>query len=133
MSALNSQGKVVNLGDQVSIIATVVSTAPFGTTVPSGQALVTSGTSLTTATFVHEGADANAVEHSNDATHPALSFNGGKNYGAAGDACNPLGTVVAISGAGNTASLSVVLVTSGLTITVPAGATTSASPTAGTQ
>jgi len=132
MAALNSLGQVVNLEDQVSIIAVVVSTANFGTTVPSSLATVTAGTVLTPATFNHQANDANAVEHSNDAAHPALSITG-KNYGASGDQETVLGTVTAISGNGNTASLTVTLASSGLSVTVPAGATTSASAVGGTQ
>ena len=132
MPALNSLGQVINLKDQVSIIATTVSTAPFGTTIPSGLAMVTAGTALTPATFVHQGNDAEAVQHSVDAAHPALSITG-KAYGAVGDQETVLGTVTAISGSGDTASLTVVLASSGLTITVPAGVTTSASAVGGTQ
>jgi hypothetical protein len=134
MAALNSLGKQVFIGDQVSIIATVVSQAEFGSTNPSQLALVTSGTVLTSATFVHQGNDANAVQHSNDTSNPhyAVSLNG-KSYGQPGDSCTVLGTVTAISGNGNTAALTVKLVSSGLIITVPAGATTSASAVGGIQ
>jgi hypothetical protein len=131
-NAINSEGKVVNIGDQVSIIALVVSTA-VSATVPSSTVAVTFETPWTNATFVAQAADANAVEHSNDAAHPALSFNGGKNYGAAGDAATPLGTVTSITGSGVTALLSVVLVTSGATIVVPAGAVQSAAAYGGSQ
>jgi hypothetical protein len=132
MPALNSLGKVVNLGDQVSIVAVVISTTNFGTTVPSGLAMVTAGTALTPATFTHQGNDAEAVQHSNDAAHPALSITG-KPYGASGDQETVLGTVTAISGSGNTASLTVTLASSGLSVTVPAGVCTSASAVGGNQ
>jgi hypothetical protein len=132
MSALNANGQVINLVDQVSIIATVVSTAPFGSTVPSSLAMVTAGTALTTATFVHQANDAKAVQHTVDANHPALSI-AGKAYGAAGDQETIIGTVTAISGNGNTASLTVTLASSGLSITVPSGVCNSASAVGGTQ
>jgi hypothetical protein len=132
MAALNSNGQQINIGDQVSIQATVVSTAPFGSTVPSGLATVTSGTALTPATFTHNGNDAAAVQHSIDSAHVALSDTG-KAYGAAGDFCTPKGTVTAISGSGDTASVSVKLITSGATVVVPAGVCNSASAGGGTQ
>jgi hypothetical protein len=132
MAALNANGQVINIGDQVSIIATVVSTAPFGSTVPSGLAMVTAQTAWSNATFIHQGNDAKAVQQLNDAAHPALSITG-KNYGAAGDQETVAGTVTAVSGSGNTASVSVKLITSGATIVVPAGVCNSASPMGGLQ
>jgi hypothetical protein len=132
MANNNANGQQINIGDQVSIQATVVSTAPFGSTVPSGLATVTSGTALTSATFTHNGNDAAAVQHSVDSAHVALSDTG-KAYGAAGDFCTPKGTVTAISGTGDTASVSVQLITSGAVITVPAGVCNSASPLGGLQ
>ena len=128
----NANGQQINVGDQVSIIATVVSSTPFGSTVPSDLAIVTAGTAWSPATFTHQANDAKAVQHSNDAAHPALDLNG-KNYGAAGDQETVLGKVSAISGSGTTASVSVVLITSGATIVVPAGACNSASPLGGLQ
>jgi hypothetical protein len=132
MAALNANGQAITLGDQVTIIATVVSTAPFGTTIPSQLATVTSGTDLTPSTFVHLGYDAKAVLHTPDANHVALDIKGFA-YGAAGDQCSPIGTVTAISGNGNTASLTVKLASSGLSVIVPAGACNSASAVGGTQ
>jgi hypothetical protein len=132
MSNSNANGQAINVGDQVSIIATVISTAPFGTTVPSSLATVTAGTALTPATFTHQGNDAAAVQHSVDAAHPALSITG-KAYGAAGDQEVVLGTVTAITGSGDTASVSVKLITSGATVVVPAGVCNSASAGGGTQ
>jgi hypothetical protein len=132
MAALGANGQAITLGDQVTIIATTVSTAPFGTTIPSSLAMVTAGTALTPATFVHQANDAKAVQHSVDATHPALSI-AGKAYGAAGDQETVIGTVTAITGSGNTASLTVTLATSGLSIMVPSGVCNSASAVGGTQ
>jgi hypothetical protein len=99
----------------------VVSVAGSG-----GAALVTVETPLTTATFVCNAADCNAVEHSADANHPATSISG-KHFGFAGDQISVLGKVTAISCSGNTAALTVTLTTSGLSITVPAGACRAAS------
>jgi hypothetical protein len=132
MANNNANGQAINVGDQVSIIATTISTATFGSTIPSSLATVTAGTALTPATFTHQANDAKAVQHSNDAAHPALDLNG-KNYGAAGDQETVLGTVTAISGTGDTASVSVKLITSGAVITVPAGVCNSASPLGGLQ
>jgi hypothetical protein len=133
MPAESQDGKQVFVGDQVSITALVISTVPFGTTIPSSLATVTVETAWSPTTFVIQANDANAVEHSNDANHPALSFNGGKNYGAAGDQCTVLGTVTAITGNNTSASLTVTLVSSGLVVTVPAGAVRNAAAYGGTQ
>lgn len=120
MSAFNQDGKVVNINDYVTITGLVVSFTGSG-----GTALVVVETSLTIATFTAQANDMNAVQHSADAAHAATSISG-KNFGAAGDLVSVLGNVTAISGSGNTASLSVVLKTSGNTVTVPAGACRSA-------
>jgi hypothetical protein len=131
--SISQDGKQVFVGDQVSITALVVSTAPFGSTIPSGLASVTVETAWSPTQFVIQANDANAVEHSNDAAHPALSFNGGKNYGAPQDQCTVLGTCTAISGTGDQALLTVTLVTSGLVVTVPAGAVRNAAAYGGSQ
>ena len=120
MAAISSTGKVINVGDQVSVFATVVSYTGVG-----GTARVTVQTPWTSATFVANANDMNAVEHPNDASHTALSFNGGKNFGLNGNQVTVLGTVTAISGSGVTASLSIQLVTSLATIVAPAGSCTS--------
>jgi hypothetical protein len=132
MSAFNQSGKQIFVGDQCSITALVVSTATFGSTIPSGLASVTCETSWSSATFVIQANDAEAVQHSNDAAHPALSITG-KNYGAAQDQLSVLGTVTAITGSGETASLTVTLASSGLVITAPAGAVQSAAAYGGSQ
>jgi hypothetical protein len=110
----------------------VVSTATFGSTIPSGLASVTCETSWSSATFVIQANDAEAVQHTNDAAHPALSITG-KNYGAAQDQISVLGTATAITGSGETASLTVTLASSGLVITAPAGAVQSAAAYGGSQ
>lgn len=116
MSALNTNGKPVSVGDSVSIIGTVVS---FTGTGPKAQ--VTVQTQWTTATFVAQANDMNAVQHSADASHPCTSISG-KAFGAANDAVTVLGKVTAISGSGETAILTVTLTTSQASISVPAGA-----------
>jgi hypothetical protein len=134
MASISQDGKQVFVGDQVSITALVISTAPFGATVPSSLAMVTVETAWSPTQFVIQANDANAVEHgSNLANRSALSFNGGKQYGAAGDQCTVLGTCTAISGTGDQALLTVTLVTSGLVVTVPAGAVRNAAAYGGAQ
>jgi hypothetical protein len=131
--AISQDGKQVFVNDQVSITALVISTAPFGSTVPSSLAMVTVETAWSPTQFVIQANDANVVEHSNDANHPALSFNGGKNYGAPQDQCTVLGTCTAISGTGTDALLTVTLASSGLVIMVPAGAVRNAAAYGGAQ
>jgi len=133
MASISQDGKQVFVGDQVSITALVVSTAPFGATVPSSLAMVTVETAWLPTTFVAQANDMNAVEQFADANHPALSFNGGKQFGAKGDQVTVLGTCTAISGTGDSALLTVTLVTSGLVITVPAGAVRNAAAYGGAQ
>jgi hypothetical protein len=121
-------GQPVNVNDQVSISATVVSTSGSG-----NNALVTFLTALSTSTFVCQGSDASAAEHNPDSSHPAISMEG-KAYGFAGDQLTVKGTVTAISGSGSTALLTILLPYSNSTITgVPAGVCYAASPFGGTQ
>jgi hypothetical protein len=115
-NAVNQDGKQINISDSVSINARV--TAQSGT---GSLAQMVCETAWSPSTYVCQANDSNAADHGNDSTHTALSFNGGKNYGP-GDQCTTLGTVVGISGSGVTAALSVVLVSSLTTVTVPAGA-----------
>src|ERR1700676_4129951 len=129
---ISQDGKKVFLLDQVSITALVISTAPFGTTIPSGFAMVTCETAWSPTQFVIQANDAEAVQHSNDANHPALSITG-KNYGAPQDQLSILGTCTAITGTGDTALLTVTLASSGLVITVPAGAVRNAAAYGGAQ
>ena len=103
MAAFNFDGKVVSVNDQVSIVGNVVSVAGTGS-----LAVITVETVLTPNTFVAQANDMKSIS--------------GKAFGSAEDPVSVLGRVSAISGSGNTASLSVVLKTSGNTITVPAGA-----------
>lgn len=122
-------GKTIIVGDQVSIQGTV-----YALSSGSGStAVITVETNWTPNLISAQANDMNAVEQANDALHTALSFNGGKNFGQVQDQVTVLGTVTAISGSGVTASLSVKLVTSGATVSVPAGACTAASPNAGQQ
>lgn len=109
MSARDLKGQAINLGDQVSIIG-VVSSVGTGNN-PS----VVVQPPLSPTTFTANAQDLRCKEHSSP----------GPVYGnsiAAGDDCTTLGTVTAISGSGNTATLTVLLAVSQLSISVPAGA-----------
>jgi hypothetical protein len=75
---------------------------------------------LDAGTYSIQANDANAVEHQTDASHLAVSF-GGKPYGVAGNDITVLGLVTSISGSGQNAILSVLLVSSLTTITTAAG------------
>lgn len=114
-TGINQDGKVVKVNDAVSITATVISFTGTGST-----ALVTAGTAWSPNTFVFQASDCEAVQHSNDAAHAALSITG-KNFGTSGDFATVLGVCTAIVGSGVTASLTVLLKTSGMVATVPAG------------
>ena len=132
--ALNRNGQIVNINDSVTCLATVVSFTGVGST-----AQVTAQTPLSASTVVIQANDAQAKQHvevqnAADSTnvYACLSISG-MYYGKDGDELSILGTVTAISGSGNTALLSVKLVTSGATIIVPAGACASAGVTGGVQ
>jgi len=114
--AFSADGKIVNVNDQVSIVGLVVSVSGTGS-----LAVITVETALTPNTFAAQANDMNAVQ-----TEGVAKSISGKAFGFAGDQVSVLGRVSAISGSGNTAALSVVLKTSGNTITVPAGVTRSA-------
>jgi hypothetical protein len=117
MSAFNQDGKVVAVNDEVTITGNVVSVSGTGPT-----AMVTVETVLSANNFVAQANDMNAVQSEGS---PAVSISG-KHFGTAEDKVSVLGVVTAISGSGNTASLTVTLKTSGLSVTVPAGACRSA-------
>lgn len=135
MAAINVNGQVVNVGDEVSCPGTVVSASGSGFT-----ALVTVQTPLAAGTVVAQAKDMNSTENveaqgtvaDSASTYPCSSFNG-NNFGKAGDQVTILGTVTAISGSGNTALLTVKLVSSGNSISIPAGACSSAGVVGGTQ
>ena len=120
MSAINKNGFVVNVQDHVSIIAKVVSVSGSGS-----KATVTVQSPFDAGTYNIQANDANAVEHQTDASHVAVSF-GGKPYGVSGNDITVLGLVTSISGSGQNAILSVLLVSSLTTITTAAGNVSSA-------
>jgi hypothetical protein len=62
-----------------------------------------------------------APDFAADATHTAVSQDG-HHFGVAGDQVSVLGIVTAISGSGNTATLTITLTKSGASINVPSGA-----------
>lgn len=123
MSATNKNGKVVSVGDAVSIVGKVVSTVGSGS-----LASVTCQAPLDTGTFTCKANDANAVQeyyNSKDSldsanTYPAVSFSG-KHYGAVYDDLTVMGVVTAISGSGQNAVLTVTLKSSGNSIQTAAG------------
>lgn len=119
MSAFNQNGGTVNIGDLVTIKGTVVSYTGSG-----GTAQVTVQPYLTTSTFVAQANDMQAEAHPSDASHTATGISG-QFFGVAGDHVSVLGKVTAISGSGNTATLTVTLTTSGLSISVPSGSVNS--------
>ena len=116
MAAFSQDGKVINVNDQVSIVGNVVSVSGTGS-----LAIVTVETALTPSTFNAQANDMNAVQ-----TEGVAKSISGKAFGFAEDQVSVLGRVSAISGSGNTAALSVVLKTSGVTVTAPAGVCRSA-------
>jgi len=119
MAAFNSDGKVVAVGDQVTILggaSVVTGTGPLAT--------VTVLPLLSTSTISVVANDCGSVDNPSDATHPAQNRNGG--FFGAGDRVSVPGTVTAVSGSGNTATLTVTLGTSGGSVTVPAGSVKSA-------
>jgi hypothetical protein len=119
MAAYNKNGKVVNIGDHVSCTAKVVSYTGSGS-----LATVTVQAPLDAGTFSIQANDATAVEQPNDASHTAVSLSGNF-FGVKGDDLTVLGLVTAISGSGLTATLTVTLITSLLSITTASGNCTS--------
>jgi hypothetical protein len=114
-TGISKNGTVVNVQDYVSIVAKVVSVSGSGS-----KATVVVQSPLDAGTYSIQANDANAVEHQTDASHLAVSF-GGKPYGVAGNDITVLGLVTSISGSGQNAILSVLLVSSLTTITTAAG------------
>jgi hypothetical protein len=108
-SAFNIDGKVVSIGDRVSIVGVVTA---VGT---GSDPNVTIQPPLSASTFVATAQDIRTVE--------GISNGGSQgNQVTVGNDCTTTGLVTAISGSGNTASLTVQLTQSGNSITVPAGA-----------
>ena len=120
MSAINKNGKAVNINDAVSIIGKVVSVSGIGS-----RASVTVQAPLDPGTFVIQSNDAYAVQQeydstSPDALYPAVSIDG-KHYGQAGDDLTALGVCTAIGGSGLNAILTVLLKTSQTSINTASG------------
>jgi hypothetical protein len=120
MSAINKNGKAVNINDAVSIIGKVVSVSGIGS-----LASVTVQAPLDPGTFVIQSNDAYAVQQeydstSPDALYPAVSIDG-KHYGQAGDDLTALGVCTAIGGSGLSAILTVLLKTSQTSINTASG------------
>lgn len=111
MAAYSQTGKVVNVGDRVSIIGVISSvTSPV-----NENSSVVIQPPLSATTFTANALDVHVVE----------SAGNGPSYGnlpTAGLDCTTTGVVTAIAGSGNTATLTVTLTTSGLSVSVPAGA-----------
>lgn len=114
-TGISKNGKVINVQDRVSIVSKVVSVAGSGS-----LASVTLQAPLDAGTYIAQANDCGAVQHSNDASHLAVSVDG-KSYGVAGNDVTARGLVTAISGSGITAVLTVVLSVSQTTITTLAG------------
>ena len=128
MSAIGINGQAINIGDSLSVVGLVLSQSGTGST-----ALITVETAWSPATLVAQAADMQAVEHSADANHTAISFSG-KNFGQPQDQVTVLiETVTSIVGNSNTARVTGTLVTSQMPVTVPAGVCASASSVGGTQ
>ena len=135
MSAFSKDGKVINLFDQVSCQARVSGIIGSG-----GTALVTALPLLTTGTVVVQANDCRAAQHAEPlpgqtdsaSSYPATGI-AGMYFGMVGEQVTILGTVTAILGSGNTAQLTITCASSGLSVVVPSGSCSSASPNAGTQ
>jgi hypothetical protein len=118
----NINGKFVSVNDSVSILGKVVSVSGTGSL---AVVTVQPPTAPASGQFNAKANDMEAVQHTVDASHPALSIDG-KAFGLVDNDVSVLGVVTAISGSGQTASLTVTLKTSGASITVPAGSVNSA-------
>jgi hypothetical protein len=111
MSAFNLDGKVVNVGDGVSIVGVISSVS---SPVNENSSVVIQPP-LSASTFTANALDIHTVE----------STGNGPAYGnnlVAGLDCTTTGLVTGVSGSGNTATLTVHLSSSGNSVSVPAGA-----------
>lgn len=116
MSGRSYEGVAVNVGDQVSIMGSVISTS--GNAAHTQTVLVQELFGVYT--FTIQGADSTAVQHPSATGRPAMSHDG-KLYGVAGDSISSHGVVTAVTGSGASAKLTVKLDFSGLVVTVSAG------------
>lgn len=114
-TGINKNGSTVSVNDHVSITAKVVSFTGSGST-----ASVTIQAPLDASTFVIQGNDCFAVEQPADASHTVRSLFGNA-YGVKGDDITVLGLVTAISGSGQSAILTVTLISSGNSVVTAAG------------
>lgn len=121
MAATNFDGKPVAVNDQVTIIGLVTAVSGSG-----GLATITviPTTAIGTATISAKANDMNSVDGPNDASHPATGIAG--QFFGVGDNVSVLGKVTAISGSGTYASLTVTLINSGNSVTVPSSSVRSA-------
>jgi hypothetical protein len=111
-SALNQMGDPINVGDRVSIVGNIVSVSTADTT-----ANVVVQPPLSANTFTVKAPDVYVP-----VTQTAEGAGASGNKLAAGQDCTVAGLVTAISGTGNTATLTVITFSSGTSISVPAGA-----------
>jgi hypothetical protein len=111
MSAFNLDGNPVNVGDRVSILGVITAlSSPV-----NENTTVTIQPPLSASTFQANALDVRTVEGTGN----------GPTYGnslVVGNDCTTTGLVTAISGRGNTATLTVKLTTSGSAVSVPSGA-----------
>lgn len=114
-TGINRNGSTVSVNDHVSIIGKVVSVSSSGS-----KATVTVQAPCDSGTFNIQANDAYTAEHSNDATHVAVSYDG-KYYGVVGNQVTVMGLVTAITGSGQSAILTVTLISSGNSIVTAAG------------
>ncbi len=117
MAAFSSTGKVINIGDRVSIIGLVVSIGGYE---PTSAVFVQPP--LSPSPFACQAYDIYVTEGVQQ-TGSGIAKN---NFFNPGDNCTVLGLVTAISGSGNYALLTVTMSNSGLSVSgIPSGACTS--------
>jgi hypothetical protein len=118
-TGIDKNGVTVKVNAHVSIIGKVVSVSGSGS-----LAVVTVQAPLDAGTFNAVANDCGAVEHTSDASHPAVSVDG-KPYGLVGNDLTARGVVTAISGSGLNAVMTVKLSASGTSINTATGNATS--------
>jgi hypothetical protein len=109
MSAFDIAGRVISVGDAVSILGNIVSVGP------GNDPGVIIQPPLSTAQFT-------ALEQDIYTTEGTSCGGAQGNQVTSGNDCVTRGVVTAIAGSGNTATLSVQLSASGFTVSVPSGA-----------
>jgi hypothetical protein len=116
MAAFSATGKVINVGDRVSIIGTVVSAS--GSAQPT-QLVIQPALAPASGQFTCNANDLNSTQ-AGSAVQTGRSISG-KPVGNTTQSVTVMGVVTAISGSSNTATLTVTLCSSGLSVSVPAG------------